>query len=602
MRLVNSKVSVAAAAVATLLVCTRSVEAAPINVVELTASQIKSDLLSFKYSAVNLVEAYLERIDEYNSTYNAFTLLDRAGALAQAATLDAMLANPANRPALSAEPMLGAVTVIKDSMNVAGQRTTSGYNGFASEFVNAANGTRGVDMVADADAPIVARLRDAGAIILGKTNLPTFARSGANANSSFFGPTFNAYDVKRAPGGSSTGTATAVSASFATIGTAEETGGSIQNPAGAQGLVGVKTTFGLIPTSGGVPLTGSTRDVFGPNAKTVLDAANMLTAVAGYHASDVNTVNSTVVSGNIPAAGYAAGLSTASLQGKRFGIYQPGSTGAFKNTALSAPVQALYAQAQAVLSAEGATLVSDVFAGSPFQTMGGYSAWGGVNLPNELYQWMQTMDPDKSPTTPAAFKALTGLDLLAPSTPLLGSFTPTTNNPEAPLKLAANAANPSVFDTESLVKFMEGRALQLAEFRRIMDLHDLDGLFFPQQSAEQGLMPGFGGNGGYSSVTVSEINLLGVPQVNLPFGYYEDGLPFSVAFVGDTFTEAELLSYAFDFESALAGTPFARIAPTLVPEPGIGMTLVGLAVVGLKRRRRDRFATCPVHVATPDVN
>jgi Asp-tRNA(Asn)/Glu-tRNA(Gln) amidotransferase A subunit family amidase len=579
---VNPKVAAAsAAAVATVLFFTRPV-VAQVNVVELSAAQIKIDLLNHTYTARSLVESYLARIDQYEPTYGAFTLLDRTGALARADALDVALANPANIPALSAEPLLGAVTVIKDSMNVAGMRTTSGYSGFTSEFVSGT--THGVDMIPLADAPAVARLRDAGAIILGKTNLPVFARSGSNANNSTFGPTLNAYNVGRAPGGSSSGTATGVSASFATIGTAEETGGSIQNPAGANGLVGVKPTFGLVPTSGGVPLAGSTRDVFGPHGKSVIDAANMLTAMAGYDASDPNTINSTVASGNIPAAGYGAGLSTTALQGKRFGIYQPGPTGStsgyFKNTNLSLEVQGLYTAAQQVLTAQGATLVSDVFAGSNFQSLGGYSNWGGTNLPHELYAWMQTLDSTKSPTTPAEFKDETGIDLLAPSNPLLGSFTPTANNPDAPLALAANAANPSVNDALSVQKFMDGRATQLAAFQAVLDAHDLDGLFFPQQSAEPTAT-------NYSSISVGEINLIGVPQVNLPFGYYStSGVPFSVAFIGDVYTEADLLSFAFDFEDAISGTPFARVAPTLVPEPA-SMSLLLLGGLLIVRRRKS---------------
>jgi Asp-tRNA(Asn)/Glu-tRNA(Gln) amidotransferase A subunit family amidase len=593
MRLLKSK----AAAAALLFACAlaRLADAAgTVNVVEITGAQIKTDLLNHTYTAVDLVQSYLDRIDKFNPDYNAFTLLDRSGALAQAAALDALLANPANVPALSAQPMLGSVTVIKDSMNVAGQRTTSGFNGFAAEYVNAANGTHGVNMVALEDAPIVSRLRGAGAFILAQTNLPTFARSGANANTSFFGTTYNAVNPTRAPGGSSTGTATAVSGSFATIGTAEETGGSIQNPAGAQGLVGIKTTFGLVPTSGGVPLSGSTRDVFGTNAKTVRDAANMLTAIAGAHPSDPNTAPSTTASGNVPAAGDAASLTTTALQGQRYGIDQPGASGAFKNTSLSADVQTLYTAARDVLTAQGATVVSNVFAGSPFQTMGGYSVWGGTNLPHEMFEYMKTLDPTKSPTTPDAFKTATGgIDLMTPSSPLLGSFTPTPANPDAPLALGNNAANPSVNDAASVQKFMDGRALQLAEFRKVMADNNLDGLFFPQQSAEPGLMPGFGGTGNYSAISVSEINLLGVPQVNLPFGYYTDGAPFSVAFIGDYYTEADLLAYAYDFESALAGTGFARTAPTLVPEPATAATMFTGLTLLLFRRRRGPHHTTP---------
>src|SRR5258706_4899448 len=441
-----------------------------------------------------------------------------------------------------------------------------------------------------AEAPSSTRPRAAGAVSLGKTNLPSFARSGANANSSFFGPTYNAVVHDRAPGGSSSGTATATSASFATMGTAEEPGGSIQSPSGAQALVGIKTTFGLVPTSGGVPLSGSTRDVFGTNAKSVRDAANMLSVIAGYDPSDPNTISSTVASGHIPAAGYAAGLSTTALQGKRFGLYSSaptGPTGAFKNTTLSTEAASLYTSAQNALKAQGATLVPDVFTGTNFSTLAAtFSQWGSTNLPYEINQWMKdTIDPAKSPTSVAAFKTATnGIDLYQPTGPLIGSFTPTTSNPDAPLALKANTLTPDVSDTPSVQKFMDGRAVMLAAFRKVMTDNNLDGLFFPQQSAEPGLMPIAGGTLSYSAVPASEINLLGTPQVNLPGGYYADGTPFSVAFLGDQWSKASLLSYAYDFEDAT----HYRTAPVLaVPEPGTcSMMCVGVTLLIVRRRRR----------------
>ncbi len=136
--------------------------------------------------------------------------------------------------------------VIKDAVDIAEERTTGGYEGFVSE-------AGGIDLIPELDAPIVSKLEEAGAVILGKTNLPAFSADGTRANSSYFGPTFNAYDLTLAPGASSSGSATAVSASFAVMGIAEETGGSIQNPAGAQALVGIKPTFGLVPNTGVIP-------------------------------------------------------------------------------------------------------------------------------------------------------------------------------------------------------------------------------------------------------------------------------------------------------------------------------------------------------------
>ena len=212
-----------------------------VNVVELTATQIQIDLAAQNYTVQDLVSSYLNRIEIYNPTYNAFTYLN-PNVLQEAAAADSAIA--ANGGIIPAGKLLfGVPIVVKDSMNIAGVRTTGGFSGFTQE-----NG--GVDMIPLEDSPIVSRLKEAGAILLGKTNLPRFARSGSNANTSYLGPTLNSYDIDLLPGGSSTGTATATSASFAVEGTAEETGGSIQHPAGAQALVGVKTTFGLVPTSG----------------------------------------------------------------------------------------------------------------------------------------------------------------------------------------------------------------------------------------------------------------------------------------------------------------------------------------------------------------
>lgn len=108
----------------------------------------------------------------------------------------------------------------------------------------------GTGLIPGTDAPVVARMRAAGCVILGKTNVPVLSATGSHANDSWAGPTLNAMAPDLLPGGSSAGTATAVAASLAVLGLAEETGGSIQNPASAQGLVGIKPTFALVPNAG----------------------------------------------------------------------------------------------------------------------------------------------------------------------------------------------------------------------------------------------------------------------------------------------------------------------------------------------------------------
>jgi amidase len=559
----------AALALAVCAAGTLVAKGAPINVVEMTATDIETGLSSGTFSDADVMQSYLDRIAQYNPTYNAFTYIN-PNALAQAQADDAILAaNGGKVPA--GEPLFGVPVVVKDSMNVAGVRTTAGYAGFTSE-----NG--GADMIPLTDSPIVARLKAAGAIILGKTNLPAFAKSSASANTSYLGPTLNSYNPGIIPGGSSSGTATAVSASFATIGTAEETGGSIENPAGAQALVGVKTTFGLVPTSGGVPLNGSTRDVFGVNAKTVTDAANFLSVIAGPDPSDPKTS----VSPGAPPGGYAAGLSSTSLKGKVFGLFSP----AFKaNTTLSPETQSLYNNAINVLKAQGATVITDPFSdpklakafntlmSAPITSPAGtfsLSSYSGVNEPYDLQQWMSTLDPSKSPTSVAAFQAKTGINLLASGGPILGNLASTPG-------LATAVTEPDVSQDALVQAFMSGRAQMLAEFQQVMKDYGLDGFFFPQEWREPGALVG----GSYANTSVSEINIMGTPQVNLPGGYYADGTPFSVAFLGDVWSEESLLSYAYDFEQATG----YRVAPTLVPEPAT-MGVLGLASCGLLVRRR----------------
>lgn len=171
-------------------------------------------------------------------------------------------------------PLAGVPVLVKDTMNMAGLPTTGGWSKLSAR-------AGGVDLVPLRDCPVVARMREAGALLLGKTNVPVMSASGTNANDSWAGPTLNAIAPERAPGGSSAGSATGVAAGYAVIGLAEETGGSIQNPAAAQGLVGIKPSFGLVPNCGVMPLAGSTRDVVGPVAMTVMDAAIALDVLAG---------------------------------------------------------------------------------------------------------------------------------------------------------------------------------------------------------------------------------------------------------------------------------------------------------------------------------
>ena len=176
-----------------------------IDVVELTAQDIQAAYAAGEFTAVEVTTAFLDQIDHYEDHYNALISMN-PDALAIAAALDEEYASTGPRG-----PLHGVPVVIKDNLDYGGLVTTAGFSGFSEA-------TGGVDMIPQEDAVAVARLREAGAIVLGKTNLPDFAGDGTRTRSSVAGVTLNPYDTGRAPGGSSGGTATAVNASFAVLG------------------------------------------------------------------------------------------------------------------------------------------------------------------------------------------------------------------------------------------------------------------------------------------------------------------------------------------------------------------------------------------------
>ncbi len=480
-----------------------------------------------------LTRAYLKQIDRYQPRYNAFTTLNPL-ALAQARATD-----QARELGQSIGPLAGIPVAIKESMDWLGAPSTFGWH---RTSVRAG----GIDLFPRANAGVVQRLLDAGAVILGKTNIPAFSDDGTRANSSWAGPTLNAIDHDLAPGASSSGSATAVAAGMALIALGEETGGSIQNPAAAQSLVGVKPTFGLIPTDGIAPLAASTRDVAGPIARCVRDAAILLSVLAGPLA---------------PAGGYAAGLTAHALQGKRLGLYGPG----WRPTPLSAPTTTLYARALGELQALGAALVEDPFAGSGFAELA---------LPDEPYDFRGTESaahdferylPGLDVPSLAALKQMVGASPFDEGEPL---FWYTEVLPELRDSLADPAISPDLSEFSAL------KAAYLDLFGQVMDGQALDALVFPQATEA---LPGLYDDAVISETTVSAINIAGLPAVTVPAGQYPDSAsPFSLVFVGRPHSEALLLALAHAYEQATAHRVPPKLSTTSAPVlPGPASTTRG---------------------------
>lgn len=495
-----------------------------IDVTELTIAQVQDGFARGSFTAEALTAAFLGRIAQINPRLNAI-IFHNGEALAEARAIDA---RRAAGEALG--PLAGIPVVVKDTMDMVGFPSTGGWS-----LLHSRQG--GTDLMPGTDSPVVARLRAAGAIILGKTNVPILSASGTDANNSWAGPTLNAAAPDLVPGGSSAGTATAVAASMAVLGLAEETGGSIQNPAAAQGLVGIKPSFGLVPNAGVMPLA-SQRDVVGPIARCVRDAALTLDVLAGFTMADPKTVAGV---GNIPAGGYASLLSETALAGRRLGLYGPG----WRNQPLSAETAALYARAQEEIRGRGAALLEDPFAGSGFAELRQpvseeypFDARGLESAPHDLQAYLARMGPKAAIRSFAEFaRATAAADALAPGGVLhylhrLPGF-------------AAGLEDPSV--PPAMPEFIAARAAYRRIFDMVMDRDGLDALVFPQMRAAP---PALHAGALIAETTVSEINIAGLPGVTVPAGFYASGAPFCLIFVGRIWSEATLLALAHDYEAA----------------------------------------------------
>ena len=506
-----------------------------IDLVELTTEEIQEAYAAGEYTSVDLTKAFLERIDRYEDYYNAFISMNPE-ALDIAARLDEEYRSSGPRG-----PLHGVPVVIKDNMDYSGLVTTAGFWGFSTAM-------GGIDMIPSDDAAAVERLRDAGAIILGKTNLPDFAGHGTRTNSSVAGVTLNPYNVTKAPGGSSGGTATAVNASFAVLGLGTETGGSIQNPSSAQALVGVKPTYGLVPLEGVYPINGSYVDVVGPMAKNVYDAAVTLDIIAGPTTDDFATFAAV---DHIPENGYASALAEAAIEGKRFGLV--GSGWRERWLPLDPKTETVYREAISTLTDLGAVVIEDPFAGSDFIELYGERPGVPSQGAYDRQIYLQGLGSDAAFHSIAEWEELSG-ELFGRGGRGRGGQGERRRVPPA---------RPGA--TEEGDAFQSWRMEIRELFRSVMAEHELDALFFPQAGApnrdliEDPERPDYNPNN-WPELPSNIINDFGVPVVTVPYAYYEDSTPFVLAFIGDMWTEADLLGYAYIFEQAV----MSRRAPELI--------------------------------------
>ncbi len=244
------------------------------ELISLTAAETASKVASGEVSAVEVANAHLDRIGAVDERVHAFLYVDREGALAAADAVD-----KARAAGEQLSPLAGVPLALKDVMTQKGIPTTCGskiLEGWRPPY----------------DATVTARLKAAGVVILGKTNMDEFAM-GSSTEHSAYGPTHNPWDLDRIPGGSGGGSAAAVAAFEAPLAIGTDTGGSIRQPAAVTGTVGVKPTYGAVSRYGLVALASSL-DQAGPCSRTVLDAALLQSVIAGHDPMDSTSVTDPV--------------------------------------------------------------------------------------------------------------------------------------------------------------------------------------------------------------------------------------------------------------------------------------------------------------------
>jgi aspartyl-tRNA(Asn)/glutamyl-tRNA(Gln) amidotransferase subunit A len=471
-----------------------------------TAVELAAAVRSGATSARSVVEEHLARIDEREAELHAFNLVTRDAALLAADDIDRRVA-AGDDPG----PLAGVPLALKDNMCTIGVPTTCSskiLEGWTPPY----------------DATVVTRLREAGAIAIGKTNLDEFAMGSSTENSAF-GPTKHPQDPTKVPGGSSGGSAVAVAAGFAPISLGSDTGGSIRQPAALCGVVGVKPTYGRVSRYGLVAFASSL-DQIGPFATTVADAATVLEVIAGHDPAD-----STSIPESSPSL---VDLLDEGVDGLRIGIVKE------------------------LLGAEG--IATDV-AGRARAAAEALSAAGAkveeVSVPAVIYglSAYYLIAPAEASSNLARYDGVRyGLRVDAPTTGEMYDLTRTAGfGPEVMrrIMLGTYALSAGYFDAY-YGKAQKVRTLIIRDFEAAYERCDV--LLSPTSPTTAFDL---GAKADPLAMYLNDIctipsNLAGHPAMSVPYGVGDDGLPIGVQLMANTLDEPTMFRVAAALERSLA--------------------------------------------------
>jgi amidase len=512
MRRTRLLASVAAVAIAMLYAQSGKDKARPFEIVETGIDQVHAAYKSGKLTARQLVQAYLDRIrayDQQGPKINAIIALNPK-ALEDADRLDAQY-----RTSGLAGPLHGIPVLVKDEIDTAGMPTTLGSVVFK-------------DYQPPLDAFVVARLKKAGAIILGKTTLSEFA--AGDTYGSLFGATRNPYDLERTVGGSSGGSGAATAANFSTVALGEETFASIRRPGAWNDIVSMRPTSGLVSRTGMYDGYPSEPASMGPMARTVRDLAELLDMMVGYDPEDPLTALGV---GNAPES-YTKSLDRNGLKGARIGILRE-SIGAASEpgSADFQKVDAVFVNNMAELKAAGAILTDPIVIPNLKELLSRRAA-DSPTSEEALRVWL-ARNPNSPFKTRADIRRSPDVDRIFP-----------------PARAEQWKRPPNPPDLARWGAYLAARQQLLVNLTKVMADNHLDAIVHKSVEHQptlikDGMNPPYLSNKGVPTLNTF---LVYVPSITVPSGFTADNLPVGITFLGRPYSDAVMIKLAYSYEQS----------------------------------------------------